>query len=349
MDGGSCPIYNARQGKGKGMKNRRQLSDRWKQWVCFLMMVCVTACLQSASCAAEKETQETVRAGVFALDGYHAIEEGDWKNTRNALHYVQEEERDQNFTQEEQEILERSSYKAENVNLRTRIKKHPVMTIIAALTVFVICLLAMFLVHLPDLNGIATVRRISRVIGDGKPIMILTAYDWADVEAEAREAGVTAFCGKPLLMSELRDVFSQPFGMAHPEKKKEVNFTGKKVLLVEDNQLNQEIAGTLLKEMGFQVETVDDGSVAVERMKHAIPNQYDLILMDIQMPFMDGYEATKHIRALKSPAAQVPIVAVTANAFSADREKAMACGMNGYLTKPISVKLMVNVLNEVLD
>lgn len=244
MDGGSCPIYNARQGKGKGMKNRRQLFDRWKQWICFL---------------------------------------------------------------------------------------------------------AMFLVHLPDRNGIATVRRISRVIGDGKPIMILTAYDWSDVEAESREAGVTAFCGKPLFMSELRDVLSQPFGMAHPEKKKEVNFTGKKVLLVEDNQLNQEIACTLLKEMGFQVETVDDGSVAVERMKHAIPSQYDLILMDIQMPFMDGYEATKHIRALKSPAAQVPIVAVTANAFSADREKAMACGMNGYLTKPISVKLMVNVLNEVLD
>ncbi len=203
---------------------------------------------------------------------------------------------------------------------------------------------------MPDMNGIETVRRIRRVIGDGKPIIILTAYDWADVEEEAREAGVTAFCEKPLFMSELRDVLSQPFRMTEPVKEKKVDFSGEKVLLVEDNQLNQEIAATILEEMGLIVETVDDGTEAVEKLKNAVPGQYDVILMDIQMPFMDGYEATRQIRSMEDSAiAQVPIIAMTANAFSSDRERAKACGMDGYLTKPVNVKMMADVLNDVLN
>ena len=202
---------------------------------------------------------------------------------------------------------------------------------------------------MPDMNGIETVRRIRSVIGDEKPIIILTAYDWADIETEAREAGVTAFCAKPLFMSELRNILSKPFREEIPVEEKKIDFAGKKILLVEDNQLNQEIAITLLEQMGLKVETANDGSVAVEIMEKAVPGQYDMIFMDIQMPFMDGYEATRHIRKLSdAETASIPIVAMTANAFSSDYEKAMACGMNGYLTKPIDVKRIEEVLQEVL-
>ena len=203
---------------------------------------------------------------------------------------------------------------------------------------------------MPDMNGIETVRRIRRVIGEDKPIIILTAYDWADIEAEAREAGVTAFCEKPLFMSELRDILSRPFQKAKPAEEKPADFTGKTILLVEDNQLNQEIASSLLEEMGAKIDIADDGTVAVEKMKRAQHGQYDLILMDIQMPFMDGYEATRTIRALPDRVlAATPIVAMTANAFSADQERAIASGMNGYLTKPINIKKMVEVLSEIFQ
>ena len=203
---------------------------------------------------------------------------------------------------------------------------------------------------MPDMNGIETVRRIRRVIGDDKPIIILTAYDWADVEIEAREAGVTAFCEKPLFMSELRDILSKPFRKTETVKEQKTDFNGKKVLLVEDNQLNQEIAVSLMEEMGLNVEIADDGTLAVEKIKGAAADPYDLVLMDIQMPFMDGYEATKQIRSLENKKlAATPIVAMTANAFSADQERAMACGMNGYLTKPINVKVMTEVLCEILS
>lgn len=201
---------------------------------------------------------------------------------------------------------------------------------------------------MPDMNGIETVRRIRRVIGDGKPIIILTAYDWSDVEAEAREAGVTAFCEKPLFMSELRDILSQPFRTSVPVKDKTVDFSGRRILLVEDNQLNKEIAVTLLEEMGLDVETADDGSEAVELLKKAAPGQYDLVFMDIQMPFMDGYEATRCIRELEGPISTIPIVAMTANAFSTDREKAISCGMNEYLSKPVNIKKMTELLNRML-
>lgn len=201
------------------------------------------------------------------------------------------------------------------------------------------------------MNGIETVRRIRRVIGNDKPIIILTAYDWTDIEAEAREAGVTAFCEKPLFMSELRDILSRPFRVSgeNYKKEQEIQFEGKKILLVEDNALNQEIAVTILEEAGFVVEVAEDGTIAVEKMKQAVPGQYDLILMDIQMPKMDGYEATRQIRVLDKPyAAQIPIVAMTANAFEEDKEKAFESGMNGHLAKPIKIPELLKTLNQVL-
>ena len=202
---------------------------------------------------------------------------------------------------------------------------------------------------MPDLNGIETVRRIRQIIGDSRPIIILTAYDWADIEEEAREAGVTAFCSKPLFLSELRDVLSQPYRV-EPEQKpeKKYDFRNKSILLVEDNQLNQEIALSILKEAGFRVQVADDGDVAVEILRTADEGQFDLVLMDIQMPKMDGYTATRQIRTLAGGVANIPIIAMTANAFEEDRKKAIEAGMNGHIAKPIEVDTLLETLADAL-
>ena len=202
---------------------------------------------------------------------------------------------------------------------------------------------------MPDMNGIETVRRIRRVIGDSHPIIILTAYDWSDVEEEAREAGVTAFCEKPLFMSQLRELLSNPVPKEEAVKQTTLLPTGKRILLVEDNELNQEIAQTILEDAGFVIDTANDGLVAVEKMKQAVPGQYDLILMDIQMPVMNGYEASKRIRSLNNPdIASIPIVAMTANAFDEDREKAFESGMNGYLAKPVSAEKLMDTIRKIV-
>ena len=205
---------------------------------------------------------------------------------------------------------------------------------------------------MPDMNGIEVVRRIRRIIGAHKPIIILTAYDWSDIEEDAREAGVTALCSKPLFMSEIRDVLSKPnvelINESSEENKIRI-FEGKKLLLVEDNELNQEIATEILKVMGFTIEVAGDGEEAVEKMKTAKPGEYELIFMDIQMPHMDGYEATKQIRRLSnSEIANIPIIAMTANAFEEDRQNAFEVGMNGHIAKPIEVSKLMETLKNIL-
>ncbi len=204
---------------------------------------------------------------------------------------------------------------------------------------------------MPDMNGVEVVRRIRGLIGEKTPIIILTAYDWADIEEEARKAGVTAFCSKPIFLSELREVLESPFAVKNQEEvpQETISFERKKILLVEDNELNQEIAVEILKEAGFSVDVADDGVVAVERMKTAEPGQYDLILMDIQMPVMDGYEATRQIRALENPdIACIPILAMTANAFQEDKKAAIEAGMDGHIAKPIDVSKLFGILGEII-
>ena len=204
---------------------------------------------------------------------------------------------------------------------------------------------------MPDMNGIETVRRIRHVIGNDAPIIILTAYDWADIEKEAREAGVTAFIEKPLFMSELRNVLvKQTVVEESGDEENKTRHKGKKVLLVEDNELNREIASTLLQEAGLIVDSVEDGSDAVERMADAAKNDYDIILMDIQMPEMDGYTATREIRTLQdSKKANIPIIAMTANAFEEDRKKALKAGMNGHIAKPISINTILETMDRIFN
>ncbi len=206
---------------------------------------------------------------------------------------------------------------------------------------------------MPDMNGIETVRRIRRVIGDDIPIIVLTAYDWSDYEKEAREAGVTAFVGKPLFMSELREVLTQPMHRQEADSRNgqeaaSYDYTGKRILLVEDNELNREIATEILKETGMEIDCAEDGIEAVNIMSRAAADQYDLILMDIQMPKMDGYTATREIRTLPdNRKANIPIVAMTANAFEEDKRKSYESGMNGHISKPISIEEIAKVLNGI--
>ena len=204
---------------------------------------------------------------------------------------------------------------------------------------------------MPDMNGIETVRRIRRVIGEEVPIIVLTAYDWTDFEKEAREAGVTAFVAKPIFMSELRSVLTKPVQAEEPKLervKKTYDYTGKRLLLVEDNELNREIASAILEETGMQIDCAEDGIEAVNIINEAPEDRYDLVLMDIQMPRMDGYTATREIRTLpNNRKANIPIVAMTANAFDEDRRKAFECGMNGHIVKPLEMKEMAITFDQI--
>ena len=208
--------------------------------------------------------------------------------------------------------------------------------------------------RLPDMNGIEVTRRI-RSLNDDTPIIILTAYDWSDIEAEAKAAGVTAFCSKPMFLSDLRDALLTATGHAPKAAEPDVlpeaqaDFHGRRVLLVEDNELNREIAVEILHEYGFLVDTAENGAIAVDKVRSSPADRYDLVLMDIQMPVMDGYTATRRIRALNDPArAAVPIVAMTANVFEEERKRAFDCGMNGFLSKPLVIEALIAVLRDIL-
>ena len=207
--------------------------------------------------------------------------------------------------------------------------------------------------QMPELSGIETCRRIRAAVGRDAPIIILTAYDWTDIEEEAREAGVTAFCAKPLFMSDLKAALLAANNLIEQEGGEpswtEADFTGKRILLVEDNELNREIAQAILEETGFTVETAPDGTDAVDMVRRAEEHYYDAVLMDVQMPVMDGYEATRAIRALhRQDVRSLPIIAMTANAMEEDKETALKSGMNAHIAKPLDIDLFLSVLEKYL-
>ena len=208
--------------------------------------------------------------------------------------------------------------------------------------------------RLPDMNGIEVTRQI-RSLGDDTPIIILTAYDWSEIEAEARAAGVNAFCAKPIFMSDIRDTLMTAIGQKQDRTDDDIlpavslDFRGRSILLVEDNELNSEIAMAILNEYGFQVDTAEDGAEAVEKVKNSTAAGYDLVLMDVQMPVMNGYEATRAIRALpREDAGAIPIIAMTANAFAEDVQAALEAGMTAHVAKPIDLDVLKTTLKNAL-
>ena len=204
---------------------------------------------------------------------------------------------------------------------------------------------------MPDMDGLETVRVIRKRVGPKVPIIIISAYDYSNIEKEFITAGADAFISKPLFKSKMLHVlqlFCDTYkddcdGDIVPELHKEL--AGKKVLLVEDNELNREIAVELLEMQGLKVEAAENGKVAVEMFAMSVPGYYDVVLMDIQMPVMDGYEATAALRALpRRDAVSIPILALTANAFITDAGKAKNAGMNDHITKPINLDVLFAAL-----
>ena len=206
---------------------------------------------------------------------------------------------------------------------------------------------------MPDMNGIEVVRRIRGVIGNDTPIIILTAYDWSEIEQEAREAGVTAFCAKPLFLSDLYEVLNNHIESEQkepePVKGAKEDFSNARILLVEDNDLNREIGRAMLQGFNVHVEEAENGRVAVDMVATSQPNYYDLVLMDIQMPVMNGYDAAREILALqRDDVKNLPIVAVSANAFKEDMDKSIEAGMVAHLSKPFTKQMLEEILHKYL-
>lgn len=203
---------------------------------------------------------------------------------------------------------------------------------------------------MPELDGIETARRMRRYVGPDVLIIIISAYDWSGIEEQAKEAGVNAFIAKPFFASNLYNtlltVSRKPeLGFSAVGNKETYDFGGKKVLLVEDNELNMEIASELLKFVNLQVEHAENGKVAVDIFRNSKEKEYALIFMDIQMPLMNGYDAARCIRSSEHPAAgTIPIIAMTANAFNDDVQAAFDAGMNGHLAKPIDVEVLYKTI-----
>ncbi|WP_316248758.1 hybrid sensor histidine kinase/response regulator [Zongyangia hominis] len=204
--------------------------------------------------------------------------------------------------------------------------------------------------NMPGLSGLETALQFRQQIGGTIPILLISAYEWNHIEQEARRAGVSGFVAKPLFKSTLFYALNHYMGiapeeMSSPEKEMQM-LSGKRILLAEDNDLNWEIADALLTQLGLVIERAENGRVCVEKFRRSEPGSYDGILMDIRMPEMDGYEATKAIRAASRPDADIPIIAMTADAFTEDIQRCLACGMNDHITKPIDIAIVIQTLQK---
>ena len=203
---------------------------------------------------------------------------------------------------------------------------------------------------MPDMDGVETARRIRQEVGPEIPVIILTAYDWSEIEREARAAGVTSFISKPFYRSKICYLLNEISGETHMAEVSHVSdaqdHTGCHILLVEDNDINREIARILIEETGAEVEEAVDGAEAVRKISQAKEGYYDLIFMDIQMPNMNGYEATRALD--RHDTANVPIIAMTANAFDEDIRLALRAGMDAHFAKPLEVRKLEQILNRYL-
>ena len=208
--------------------------------------------------------------------------------------------------------------------------------------------------RMPGMDGLQTAKEIRKILGDETPILIISAYDWSDIEKEAAEAGIHGFISKPLFKSNLfvglrRYMLNEAADEEQESKKEETeSFAGKRILLAEDNDLNWEIAEEILSEAGFELERAENGRICVEKFTESEEKYYDVILMDIRMPVMSGYDAAVEIRKLGRSDAGLPIIAMTADAFSEDIERCRQCGMNEHVSKPIDVDRLIQLLRKYL-
>ena len=205
---------------------------------------------------------------------------------------------------------------------------------------------------LPGMNGIQAAREIRRNLGDEVPILLISAYDWSEFEAEAREAGISGFISKPLFKSTLYHALCQymDVGTEHEQTlNQNIDLSGRRILLAEDNELNWEVAKELLSDLGVELDWAEDGRICLDKFQKSPEGYYDIILMDIRMPHMTGYEATQAIRGLAHPdALSVPIIAMSADAFSDDIQHCLQCGMNAHIAKPIDVIELTRLLKRYL-
>ncbi len=207
---------------------------------------------------------------------------------------------------------------------------------------------------MPGMDGLEVTREIRRQVGEDVPIIIISAYDWSDIEVSARAAGANAFLSKPLFKSKMVYLFKEILGneknlqnLSALKAVRREDFSGKKALLVEDNELNAEIAGEILSMAGLEITYAKDGKEALDKIAAAKAEDYDIVFMDIQMPIMDGYEATRAIRSLPGEyPKKVPIIAMTANAFMGDVQACKEAGMDEHIAKPLEIDRLFKVLNQ---
>ncbi len=201
----------------------------------------------------------------------------------------------------------------------------------------------------PDMDVVGKIREVRKEAGEAVPVIVISAYDWSEMEDEVKENGPAVFCSKPLFDSELRNCLhyittGEKISAANTGRVREQLHTGR-ILLVEDVELNQEIAVAILEDAGFAAEVAENGQAAVDMLSKSEPGYYQLVLMDIQMPVMNGYEATKAIRRLENEElASIPILAMSANAFEEDRRESLKSGMNGHIAKPIDIDRLIDTL-----
>ena len=206
---------------------------------------------------------------------------------------------------------------------------------------------------MPDMDGLETIRRIRQEVGSHVPILLISAYDWSEIEDLAREAGANGFISKPLFRSTLYDKISQLLGTEVRSTEPEEDYSdlaGMRILVAEDNEINWEIISAMLGMFGIETERAENGRLCVERMRRAEKGEFSLIFMDVQMPEMNGLDATRNIRKLESPwAAAIPIIAMTADAFSENVAECLSAGMNGHIAKPVDIKLVIKEIRRIRE